>query len=51
MTDKQLEEAKQYASYSIKYGYSSEEDWKDLTYEEFIAKAKYFMDMGDDYVN
>jgi len=39
VTHAQLTEAKHYANYSIKEGYSNEEDWKHLTDEEFVLKA------------
>jgi len=47
ITHVQLEEAKQYADQSIKEGYSEQEDWEDLTDEEFVLKAQHDGERGD----
>lgn len=46
-THAQLEEAKRYVNQSIKEGYSTEEDWENLTDEEFVKKAQYEGNKGD----
>ena len=51
VTHKELEEAKLYASLSIKEGFTEEEDWEDLTDEQLVAKAKELGDTGDLYAN
>jgi len=47
ITHRQLEEAKEYISYGIKEGYFNEEDFEDLTDEEFVAKARKLQDEGE----
>lgn len=51
VTHAQLEEARAYANFSIKEGYSTEEDWENLTDEEFVAKARELGDKGDILAN
>lgn len=46
-----LEEAKAFVSYNIKEGVFSEDDWLDLSDEEFVAKANYERDRADAYAD
>ena len=46
-THVQLEEANQYFHYGCKEGYFNEEDFMDLTDDEFVAKMRELMDIGD----
>lgn len=46
-THAQLEEAKAYAHYSVKEGWSTEEDWENLTDEEYVLRALHDGDRGD----
>ena len=51
ITHTMLEEAKHYANFSIKEGYSNPEDWENLTDEEFVAKARHDGDKADAYAD
>ena len=47
VTHQQLQEAKEYIDYGIKEGYFNEEDFENLTDEEFVKKAQELRDKGD----
>ena len=51
ITHAMLEEAKQFVSYNIKEGVFNEDEWVDLTDEEFIKKANYERDRADAYAD
>ena len=51
ITHAMLEEAKAFVSYNIKEDVFNEDDWLNLSDEEFIAKANYERDRADAYAD
>ena len=51
ITHAMLEDAKAFVDYNIKEGVFSEDNWFDLSDEEFVAKARYEMDCADAYAD